>query len=112
MRRNRRVKARSVNSARGVPKTREVLVRHAIMRARERYDKRFGFKDIYRMNEEIVHGTGVFIEKQSSTRTVWAIEYEGEWFAAVYNKPFNTIVTFLARWKLTQWEEQGFLIRE
>jgi len=108
----KRSRQRKQPPLRGTRKTGIVLMQHAITRARERYDKRLTLSDIANMNDRIQRGQGTFIERQSTTRTVWALVYQGTWYAAVYNKQLGSIATFLARWKLDQWEEWGFLKRE
>ena len=89
------------------PKSRLVLVLHAISRARERYDVNFTASDIDKISVMIRGGKATHIDTQSSTRTVWAVEYAGLVLPVVYNKQHNTVVTFLPSYKLHDWREEG-----
>lgn len=97
---------RRVTRERGkrTPKTKGILVAHALKRAYERYDARLSPGDIEVMNRKIRANEGEHVERQSSTRTVWVVPHDGVKYAVVYNKALSCIVTFLPRYVMERQE--------
>lgn len=57
------------------------------------------------MNRKIRANEGQHVETQSSTRTVWIVDYEGAEYAVVYNKAHSCIVTFLPKYVMERTQE-------
>ena len=68
---------------------------HAITRARQRYDIVLSRADIAEVNRMIQAGEAEFIERESSRKTKWAVQYRGRTMIAVYDAKHNCVVTFL-----------------
>jgi hypothetical protein len=98
---------RRVTRERGrkTPKTKDILVKHALKRAFERYDAMLSPADIEAMNRKIRSNEGQHVERQSSTRTVWIVPYGDARFAVVYNKALSCIVTFLPKYVMERTED-------
>ena len=88
-----------------VPKTKGVLIHHAINRAKERYGQALGAEDIERMNEQIRTNQADFISAQSSNRSAFVVTYQGVRYATIYNKNLNCIITFLPMEVVEEWRE-------
>jgi hypothetical protein len=104
-RNNKRLRI-AANIAKGVPntgKTREISTRHAQNRARLRYGQRLTDKDMRVMNDMIRDRLGRYIGKQSASRSLWLLKYNGVMYAAVYNKNLNCIVTFMPEHVRDEW---------
>jgi hypothetical protein len=73
-------------------KTAKDCFKHAIKRARERYDEWFTIKDMERMSLLIRQGKAKHLLNESHSRTHWLIEDK---YIVVYNKNLSAITTFL-----------------
>lgn len=98
---------RRVTRERGkrTPKTKDILVKHALKRAFERYDALLSPADIEAMNRKIRLNEGQHVERQSSTRTVWVVPYGDAKYAVVYNKALSCIVTFLPKYVMERTQD-------
>lgn len=74
---------------------RESELRHATRRGKERYKRDFSRNDLERMSSIIQEGNSTFIKKESNTRKVHEIEFDGKPMRVVYDKLRKCIVTFL-----------------
>lgn len=73
-------------------KTEKDCFRHAIRRARERYDEWFTLKDLERMSTAVRQGRAVHLLTESHSRSHWFLEDK---FIVVYNRNLKAITTFL-----------------
>lgn len=73
-------------------KTAKHCYRHAIKRARERYDEWFTFTDLERMSAAIRQGRAVHLMTESHSRSHWLLDDK---FIVVYNRNLKAITTFL-----------------
>ena len=68
---------------------------HAITRAKQRYGLLLSRKDIEEVNRMIRNGEAEFIQRESRTRTRWAVTFRGLRMVAIYNSDHNCVATFL-----------------
>lgn len=68
---------------------------HALQRAAERYDAHYGKKDLRAIARKIQKGRGLFLRKNSNSKSVWLIECYGQVMRVAYNKNTKQIVSFL-----------------
>ncbi len=69
---------------------------HAFRRAAERYDTWLAGEDLIAMAELIQNSKARLVERQSLTKGVYAVEYEGTTYYAVYDRTTKQIATFLS----------------
>lgn len=64
--------------------------------ARQRANHRLGLPDkaVKEMEYAIREGRAFLVHKQSNTRGIYRVPYEGQWYYAVYDKSRHLIVTF------------------
>lgn len=73
-------------------KTAKDCFKHAIKRARERYDEWFTLKDLERMSQAVRQGKAVHLLTESHSRSHWFLDDK---FIVVYNRNLGAITTFL-----------------
>ncbi len=66
--------------------------KHAIRRARERYQAFFTIKEMEQLSRRIRERDAKFLLVESGSRTHWLIDGQ---YIVVYNKNLNAITTFL-----------------
>lgn len=71
------------------------LLRHASQRANERYGLQLTRNDHEAICRIIREGHAIVLEKQSNTKTKYALEYKGQWLAVVYSKKLKCLYTCL-----------------
>lgn len=76
----------------GIKKTAKHCYRHAIQRARERYQVFFTLDEMEKLSRRIQRGEGKHLWTESGSRTHWLIDDQ---FIVVYNKNIKAIATFL-----------------
>jgi len=69
---------------------------HAFRRAAERYNTWLSGEDLIHMATLIANHKARCVERQSGTRGVYAVEYEGTRYYVVYDKTTQQIATFLS----------------
>ena len=70
--------------------------KHAIKRAKERYDLDLEMIDIERIETRVRQGyDSFFLEKSTNTRSVWITRVEGVTACVVYNNAQKCLSTFL-----------------
>lgn len=69
--------------------------RHALVRARERYNKKFTNKEMYEMGQLIQTFQSKCIRKISNNKTMHIIKYKGVEYKVVYDKKTHRIASFL-----------------
>lgn len=73
-------------------KTPRDCYRHAMRRARERYDSWFTFDDLERMGRGIRQGKAKHLLNESHSRSHWLVD---DMYIVVYNNQLRAITTFL-----------------
>jgi len=68
---------------------------HAKNRLKERYQIEINRHDYNMLCLIIQHKNGIFIEKQSRTRSIWILRFQQRWLVAVYDKERKQIASFL-----------------
>lgn len=85
-------------------KTKMHCIIHFINRLRERYSLELNSKKVKELNFKVQNNQAVYIEKQSNSRSLWEIEYNGIILPCVYNNNLNTVCTVLPK----DWRESNF----
>lgn len=82
-------------------KTAKNLTNHAAIRLWQRYGIKY-HKELQRLFAEQIRGNEAsFVRRDSLSRVVWDLTYNGEVIRAVYDKPRGCIVTFLPKEVIT-----------
>lgn len=68
---------------------------HRQRRAVERCGKKFSNETFDRFADDIRCGRATFLRRTSNTRTVWAVQHDGQQIAVVYNRTTKQIITVL-----------------
>ena len=71
------------------------LVKHGLRRAWERYDLDLNKQQLFDLAAPIRRGKLKYIKRESNTRKLYKIPYEGQELYAIYSNKRRTIVTLL-----------------
>lgn len=74
--------------------------KHAIKRAKERYDLYLSENDLQRISALIRYNCAMLVRNESHTRSHFIVRYKGEYLYAVYGNLIKTIHTFLPSEKI------------
>ncbi len=87
-------------------KTQKVLVKHAGLRAAQRYGICFGEAENQNAVRQIQQGKAVLIERQSLRVSVWKVTIEGVEIPVCYDNRRKSIITCLPP-ECLNWENQN-----